>query len=91
MVRDTRVEKEMEKTHIPTFLFYSVSIILIVLPTVKAEAGQVMKDITSRVGVKNTLKRGAKRAEKSILKRGTQRLMKGKGRTCIRKCNLSIA
>ena len=52
----------------------------IILPTVKAEAGQVIQDITSGVGVKNALKRGAKRAGKSILKRGTQRLMKGKGR-----------
>ena len=51
----------------------------IILPTVKAEAGQVIKDITSRVGVKNALKHGAKRAGKSILKRGMQRLMKGKG------------
>ena len=52
----------------------------IILPTVKAEAGQVIQDITSGVGVKNALKRGAKHARKSILKRGTQRLMKGKGR-----------
>ena len=52
----------------------------IILPTVKAEARQVIKDITSGVGVKNALKRGAKRAGKSILKRGTQRLTKGKGR-----------
>ena len=51
----------------------------IILPTVKAEAGQVIQDITSGVGVKNALKRGAKRAGKSILKRGTQHLMKGKG------------
>ena len=52
----------------------------IILPTVKAEAGQVIQDITSRVGVKNALKRGTKCAGKSILKRGTQHLMKGKGR-----------
>ena len=52
----------------------------IILPTVKAEAGQVIQDITSGVGVKNALKRGAKCAGKLILKRGTQRLMKGKGR-----------
>ena len=52
----------------------------IILPTVKAEAGQVIQDITSGVGVKNAVKRGAKRAGKSILKRGTQRLMKGEGR-----------
>ena len=44
----------------------------IILPTVNAEAGQVIKDITSGVGVKNALKCGAKRAGKSILKRGTQ-------------------
>ena len=31
----------------------------IILPTVKAEAGQVIKDITSGVGVKNALKGGA--------------------------------
>ena len=44
----------------------------IILLTVKAEAGQVIKHITSGVGVKNTLKHGAKCAGKSILKRGTQ-------------------
>ena len=43
-----------------------------ILPTVKVEAGQVIQDITSGVGVKNALKRGAKHAGKSILKRGTQ-------------------
>ena len=53
----------------------------VILPTVKEEAGQVLKDITSGVGVKNALKRGAKRAGKTILKRGTQRIMQGKGRT----------
>ena len=63
----------------------------IILPTVKAEAGQVRKDITSGVGVKNTLKHGAKRAGKSILKRGTQHLMKGKGHAHKRKCNPSTA
>ena len=52
----------------------------IILPTVNAEAGQVIQDITSGVGVKNALMRGAKRAGKSILKRGTQCLMKDKGR-----------
>ena len=52
----------------------------VILLTVKAEAGQVIKDITSGVGVKNALKHGAKHAGKSILKRGTQRLKKGKGR-----------
>ena len=49
----------------------------VILPTVKEEAGQVLKDITSGVGVKNALKRGAKRAGKTILKRGTQRIMQG--------------
>ena len=39
--------------------------------------------------VKNALKRGAKCAGKSILKRGTQRLMKGKG--CKRKRDASTA
>ena len=48
----------------------------VILPTVKEEAGQVLKDITSGVGVKNALKRGAKRAGKTILKR----VMQGKGR-----------
>ena len=57
----------------------------IILPTVKAEAEQVIKDISSGVGVKNALKSGAKRAGKTILKRETQRLMKGKGRTWKRK------
>ena len=52
----------------------------IILPTVKAEAVQVIQHITSGIGVKNALKRSAKRVGKSILKRGTQRLMKGKGR-----------
>ena len=53
----------------------------VILPTVKEEAGQVLKDITSGVGVKNALKSGAKRAGKTILKRGTQHIMQGKGRT----------
>ena len=61
----------------------------IILPTVKAEAGQVIQDITSGVGVKNAIECSAKRAGKSILKRGTQRLMKGKGRK--RKRNPSTA
>ena len=45
----------------------------VILPTVKQEAGQVLKDITRGVGIKKALKQGAKRAGKSILKRGTQR------------------
>ena len=61
----------------------------IILPTVKVEAGQVIQDITRGVGVKNALKHGAKRAGKSILKRGTQHLMKGKG--CKRKRDPSTA
>ena len=48
----------------------------IILLTVKAEAGHVIKDITSGVGMKNALKRGTKPAGKSVLKRGTQHLMK---------------
>ena len=63
----------------------------IILLSVNAEAGQVIKDITSGVGVRNALKRGAKHAGKSILKRGTQRLMKGKGGTHKRKHNPSKA
>ena len=63
----------------------------IILPTVKAEVGQVIKYITSGVGVKNASKSGAKRAGKSILKRATQRLMKGKGRTHKRKHDPSTA
>lgn len=52
----------------------------VILPTVKQEAGQIFKDITSGVGFKNALKQGAKRAGKTILKRGTQRIMQGKGK-----------
>ena len=52
-----------------------------ILPAVKQEAGQVLKDITSGVGIKRALKQGAKRAGKSILKHGTQCIMQGKGRT----------
>ena len=53
----------------------------VILPAVKQEAGQILKDIRSSVGIKRALKQGAKRAGKSILKRGTQRIMQGKGRT----------
>ena len=59
------------------------------LPTVKQEAGQVLKDITSRVELKNALKHGAKHAGKTILKCGTQRFMQGKGHK--RKRNPSTA
>ena len=38
----------------------------VILPTVEQEAGQVLKDITSGVGLKNALKRGAKRAGKQF-------------------------
>ena len=41
----------------------------IILRTVKAEAGQVIKDITSGVGVKNVLKSSAKRAGKTIFEK----------------------
>ena len=47
----------------------------VILPAVKQEAGQVLKDITSGVGIKRALKQGAKRAGKSRLKRGTQLIM----------------
>ena len=63
----------------------------IILKTVKTEAGQVTKDITNGVGVKNALKSGAKRAGKTILKRGTQHVMKGKGRMRKRKHDPSTA
>ena len=53
----------------------------VILPTVKQEAGQVLKDIMRGVGIKRALKQGAKRAGKSILKHGTQHIMQGKGRT----------
>ena len=53
----------------------------VILPTVKQEAGQVLKDITSGVGIKRALKQGAKRAGEFTLKRGTHCIMQGKGRT----------
>ena len=53
----------------------------VIIPTVKQEAGQVLKDSTSGVRIKKALKQGAKRPGKSILKRGTQRIMQGRGRT----------
>ena len=40
-----------------------------------------MKDITNSVGIKKALKQGAKRAGKSIMKHGMQRVLQGKGRT----------
>ena len=51
----------------------------VILPTVEEEVGQVLKDITCGVVLKNALKHGAKRTGKTILKCGTQRIMKGKG------------
>ena len=42
----------------------------VIPPTVKQEAGQILKDITSGVGIKRALKQGTKRAGKSILNRG---------------------
>ena len=63
----------------------------VILPTIKEEAGQVLKDIMSGVGVKNALKRGAKCTGKTILKRGTQRIMQGKGRARERKHDPSTA
>ena len=50
----------------------------VILPTVKQEAGQVLKDIMSSVGIKRALKQ----AGKSILKCETQRIMQGKERIC---------
>ena len=61
----------------------------VILPTVKEEASQVLKDITSGVGMKNAFRHGAKCAGKTILERGTQRIMQGKGRK--RKRNPSTA
>ena len=63
----------------------------VILPTVKQEAGQVLKDITSGVGVEKALKQGAKRAGKTILKCGTQRIMQDKSCPCKRKCDPSTA
>ena len=37
----------------------------VILPSVKQEAGQVLKDITSDIGIKEALKQGAKRAGRS--------------------------
>ena len=56
----------------------------IIIPTVKQEAGQVLQDIASGVGVKSALKRGAKRAGKSLVRKATNGIMSGKGRK--RKC-----
>ena len=52
----------------------------VILPTVKEEAGKVLKHITNGVGVKNALRHGAKHAGKTILKCRTQHIMQGKGR-----------
>ena len=63
----------------------------IILLTVKAEAGQVIKDISGEVGIKKALKQGTKRAGKSILKHGTQCIMQGKSHTHKRKHDPSAA
>ena len=53
----------------------------VILPTVKQEAGQVLKDITSGACTIMAMKQGAKRARKSILKHGMQHMMQSKGIT----------
>ena len=50
----------------------------IIIPTVKQEAGQVLQDITSGVGVKSALKRGVKRAGKLLMRKATNKIMSGK-------------
>ena len=47
----------------------------IIIPTVKQEAGQVLQDIASGVGVKSALKRGTKRSGKSLVRKATNRIM----------------
>ena len=51
-----------------------------IIPTGKQEAGQVLQDIASGVGVKRALKRGAKRAGMSLVRKATNKIMSGKGR-----------
>ena len=63
----------------------------IIIPTVKQEARQVLQDIASGVGVKSALKRGAKRAGKSFVRKATNRIMSGKGRKRKRKQNPNTA
>ena len=63
----------------------------IIIPTVKQEVGQVLQDIASGVGVKSALKRGAKRAGKSLARKATNRIMNGKGRKRKRKQNPNTA
>ena len=63
----------------------------IFIPTVKREAGQVLQDIASGVGVKSALKRGTKRAGKSLVRKATNRIMSGKGRKRKRKQNPNTA
>ena len=54
----------------------------VILPTVKQEAGQGLKDTTSGVGTEKALKQGAKRAGKSIyINVWNATIMQGKGRT----------
>ena len=62
-----------------------------IIPTVKQEAGQVLQDIASGVGVKSALKRGTKRAGKSLVRKATNRIMSGKGRKRKRKQNPNTA
>ena len=63
----------------------------IIIPTVKQEVGQMLQDIASGVGVKSALKRGAKRAGKSPMRKATNRIMNGKGQKRKRKQNPNTA
>ena len=63
----------------------------IIIPTVKQEAGQVLQDIASCVGVNNALKSGAKRAGKSLMRKAANKIMSGKGRERKRKQNKNTA
>ena len=63
----------------------------IIIPTVNQEARQVLQDIASGVGVKSALKRGTKRAGKSLVRKATNRIMSGKGRKRKRKQNPNTA
>ena len=58
----------------------------IIIPIVKKEAGQVVQDIASGVGVKSALKRGTKKAGKSLVRKSTtNKIMSGKERKRKRK------
>ena len=52
----------------------------IIIPAVRQEAGQVLQDIASGVGVKSALKRGTKRAGRSLVRKATNKIMSEKGR-----------